>query len=85
MCCAPLAAIVCYAATATWVMPEAHYWGTGLVTAALLGVAAGLLCIALSPEQVAVRIFLALFYPPAAIGGTVWFLALLDNLIFGRF
>lgn len=77
ICGGPLAAILSYAT-----FGQTLHWEAGLVVFAVLGLFSGLVCIALLPEPLSVRILLGLIYPPAAIMGTMLILMLVDGVVF---
>jgi hypothetical protein len=79
----PPVATAAYLLSARWVVP-AGSWEAGLLAAALVGVVAGLACVARLPEPVAVRIALAVLYVPAAFGGLIVLSVLADGLVYGN-
>jgi len=76
ICGCPPIATASYLIASRWLVP-AEWFGPGLAASILAGLAAGLICIALLPEYVEIRIFLAILYVPAACAvlGLLWLLA----------
>jgi hypothetical protein len=76
ICGCPPIATASYLIASRWLVP-AEWWGPGLAASILLGLAGGLICIAMLPEYVEIRIFLAILYVPAACAalGLLWVLA----------